>query len=130
MPNLTPAYYTHDASTGYYPFPITAPSGVVNPIETATGWSAWVADGYALNQPNMVTISAVRQSVQQFNLVVGNNALAHGLTDPLTGGPPSEILVIPVATPSGIVFPTAAANATDIFVNSAAAQTVTLALLY
>jgi hypothetical protein len=130
MPNLTPSYYTNDGSTGYYPFPSTAPSGVVNPIEEAAGWSAWVADGYALNTPNMVTISAVRQSIQQFTLSAGANTLVHGLTDPLTGGPPSEILVIPVSTPSGAVYPTAAANGTNIFIGTASAQTVTLALLY
>ncbi len=130
MPNQTPSYYTNDGSTGYYPFPATAPSGVVNPIETASGWAAWVADGYALNKPNMVTISAVRQSIQQFTLTAGANTLAHGLTDPLTGGAPSEILVIPVATPSGAVYPTATADGTNIYIGTVAAQTVTLALLY
>lgn len=127
----TPSSYTNDGATGYYPFPAaghTQPPG--NPIETAAGWSPWVADGRPLATPGAVAAVSLRVKLLTATLAAGANTVAHDITDPLTGVGPATVYLVPVATPSAVVFPTQAADATNIYVSTATAQTVTLALLY
>ena len=127
----TPDTYTNDGSTGYYPFPAAGHTVPPNsPILQAEGWSAWVADGRPLATPGSVTAGALRVSVLTTTLTSGANTVAHGITDPLPGTGPATVYIVPLATPSGVVFPTEIADATNIYVSTAAAQTVTLALLY
>ncbi len=117
--------YTNDGATGFYPLaiPTNTPG---NPIGTAQGWSPWAMDGYVMTTPNIVAEGALRQETLTVALAAGANTVAHNLTDIV----PGQILVIPQATPSGVVFPTAVNDATNIYLNSAVAQTATLVLLY
>ncbi len=130
MANDTPSYYTNDGSTGYYKFFNPTPSGPqVNPIETAAGWSAFVADGYPIDSADAVTGRSIRNSILTATLSGGNNVLVHGLTG-LNGGPVAPVWINNTSTPSGAIYNYQAADNENVYVNSAVAQVVTLSLFY